>query len=74
MWAIVNERTDAAYVVSNTEKGAKAYATRNKYSVVCQVSKWSMSCYDFKVKSGKRWVDVGDQSPQHDLKPCVKTQ
>ena len=74
MWAIINEKTGAAYVVSNTERGAKNYATRQNYSVVCQVNRYSMSCYDFKVKSGKRWADVGDWSPHNDLKPCVKTQ
>lgn len=74
MWAIVNERTGAAYVISNTEKGAKNYATRHNYFVVCQVSNYSMGCYNFKVKNGKRWVDISDWSPQHDLKTCVKTQ
>ena len=74
MWAIINERTCAAYVMSNTEKGIKNYATRHNYKVVCQVSNYSMGCYDFKVKNGNKWVDVGEWLPHNDLKPCVKTQ
>lgn len=42
--------------VSNTERGAKCYATRNGFSLVCQVSKFSMTGYNFSRKVSNEWV------------------
>jgi hypothetical protein len=56
-FAVVNSRGIAS-VVSNTELGAKQYATRNGYSTICQVSPYSMTCYNLKTKQGKKWVNI----------------
>lgn len=56
-FAIVNSK-GVAHVVSNTERGAKVYATRNGYSIICQVSPYSMSCYNLQERQGKKWVVI----------------
>lgn len=56
-YAVVNSQ-GVATIVGRTMRGAKNYATRNNYKTVCQVSKYSMICYDFYEKRGKKWVEV----------------
>ena len=55
-YAVVNSQ-GVATVVSRTMRGAKNYATRNDYKTVCQVSDFSMSCYNFSEKRGKKWCN-----------------
>jgi hypothetical protein len=52
----VVDSTGNATIVSSSEHGAKVYATRNGYRIICEVSPYSMSCYDLKEKKGKKWV------------------
>lgn len=55
MWAIVTSKGEAI-PVSKTERGAKNYATRNKYNLVCKISPYSMGCYALQEKKGGKWV------------------
>lgn len=55
MWAIVTSKGEAI-PVSKTERGAKNYATRRGYSVICKISPYSMSCYALQEKKGGKWV------------------
>ena len=59
-FAVVNSK-GFAQVVSNTELGAKSYATRNGYSIICQVLPYSMTCYNLQQKQGKKWVSIQDR-------------
>jgi hypothetical protein len=45
LYATVNHRGEAT-PVSTTIRGAKNYATRHGYTIVCTVSKYSLNCYD----------------------------
>ena len=58
-FAVVNHNGEAT-IVSSTERGAKSYATRNGYAIVCQVSPYSMSCYNLQQKQGKKWAPIQD--------------
>jgi hypothetical protein len=58
-FAVVNHNGQAT-IVSSTERGAKNYATRNDYKVVCKVSPYSMTCYNLQQKQGKNWVVIPD--------------
>lgn len=54
MYAVVNS-SGVATVVSKSMRGAKNYATRKGYKTVCQVGKYSMSCYNFFTKVNNKW-------------------
>ena len=54
-YAVVNS-LGVATIVSSSEHGAKVYATRRGYKIICRVSPYSMSCYDLKEKKGGKWV------------------
>jgi hypothetical protein len=56
-WAVV-DHIGRAIPVSNSGHGAKCYATRKGYKVVCRVSPYSMGCYNLLEKKGKRWHPV----------------
>lgn len=53
-WAVVDHKGKAV-PVSNSEHGAKCYATRHGYKAVCRVSHYSMSCYNLLYKVGRKW-------------------
>jgi hypothetical protein len=53
----VIDHNGVATIVSNSERGAKNYATRHGFFRVGKVSKYSMTVYDIKIKQGKRWKD-----------------
>lgn len=57
-FAVVNTTTGEAIPVSTTARGAKAYATRNGYRVVCRVSPHSMTCYDYHARVAGKWREV----------------
>jgi hypothetical protein len=58
-FAIVNSK-GMATIVSNTERGVKCYATRNGYTIICEVSPHSMQCSNLQEKQGKKWVSIQD--------------
>ncbi len=55
LFAVVNHKGEAI-VISRTMRGAKNYATRNKYTKVCEVSRFSWACFNVFEKVGKNWV------------------
>ena len=55
MFAVINNRTLEAIPVSNSERGAKNYATRNGYHMVSRISQINNMVVETYIKIGNRW-------------------
>jgi hypothetical protein len=56
MWAVLDHNNNAT-IVSDSERGAKRYATLRGYDRVCQVGVNSWICFNIKYKRGSRWIN-----------------
>jgi hypothetical protein len=58
-YCVINHNGDATIIPSNTERGAKSFATRNDYSQIGRVSPYSWAVYDIQTKRGTKWHKEG---------------